>query len=451
MTTVEKTNLLEQLDYSVLQQCMHCGMCLPTCPTYDETHRERNSPRGRIALMRDVADGRLPISDTFAEEMYYCLGCLACQTACPAGVNYAELFETARAEVERQQVLSSPARQFYRWLALRCLFMRPKLLHFVGRLLWGFQRSGLQTLARKTGLFRLLPRSLRRLEPQTPKVNLPFSQDRIAERETPPNPRFRVGLLTGCVQDLIYADVNRDTANVLLHNGCEVITPRYQPCCGSLHAHNGDLEGSLELAKRNIDAFDIDSLDAVISNSGGCGSHLKHYSKLLAGVEGYEARAQMWDLKVKDIHEWLVEIDYQAPHSESDAKETIVTYDQSCHLCHGQKIFDQPQQILQAIPGIKLVDLPESDWCCGSAGIYSITQPAQAEKLLNRKLVHLESTGATVLATANPGCLLQLSNGIQSSDTLKNVNVLHPISLLADAYVRENQSKRVCGKVFFAS
>ena len=387
--------------------------------------------------MRDIADETLPVSREFAEEMYYCLGCLACQTACPAGVNYAELFETARAEVEQLQLLSTRSRRFYRWLTLRCLFMRPRLLHIVGRLLWLYQSSGLQSFSRMTRLIRLLPKSVRRLEPKTPRVQLPFSMGRIAEKETPNEPRYRVAMLTGCIQDLVYADVNRATVDVLLRNDCEVITPSYQPCCGSLHVHNGDIESAKILARRNLEMYDIENIDAIISNAGGCGSHLKKYSHLLAGEVDYEARAKQWDRKVKDIQEWLIEIDYQIPCFQVEGIETIVTYDDSCHLCHGQKVANQPRKILASLPGVKLVDLPESDWCCGSAGVYSITQPEQAEKLLDRKLGHLQSTGATILATANPGCQLQLTQGIRGYPALNHILVVHPISLLAEAYSKE--------------
>jgi glycolate oxidase iron-sulfur subunit len=431
---------LKTLDYSVLQQCMHCGMCLPTCPTFDHTRRERNSPRGRIALMREIADGNLSVSESFAEEMYYCLGCLACQSACPAGVNYTELFETARAEIEQQHVLASPSRQFYRWLALRVLFTRPKLLRAVGRALWFFQRSGLQALARKSGLVHMLPRSLRRLEPKAPPICPPFSDIRIALRESPAKPKYRVGLLTGCVQDLIYADVNRATADVLLRNGCEVVTPRLQSCCGSLHAHNGDLETARQLAERQLDAFNLNELDAIITNAGGCGSHLKRYSHLFPDGDHYAERARQWDEKVRDIHEWLVEIGFEPPQltiNPPTAAPARITYDDSCHLCHGQQVKSQPRQILTAMPDVSLLPLVESEWCCGAAGIYGITQPEESQRLLDRKLDHIAATGATILASANPGCLLQLQQGAAARENLKTLRIAHPISLLAEAYARE--------------
>jgi glycolate oxidase iron-sulfur subunit len=430
---------LKELDYSVLQQCMHCGMCLPTCPTYTETKEERNSPRGRISLMRAIADGELDVTKAFGEEMYYCLGCLACTSACPAGVNYAELFETARAEVETKKVLSSPKRDVIRWFALRFVFTRPRLLRFIGRFLWLWQVTGLQQLSRKTGLVKLLPGNLRRLEPQTPVIQAKFSHQLIAPVERPftvmEKPR-RVVVLTGCVQDLIFADINRATVDVLLANGCEVHTPPLQPCCGSLHAHNGDTAAAEMLARRQLDLIDPFFVDAIISNAGGCGSHLRHYGHLLEHDPAYAARAAEWSKKLKDISEYLVEIGFRSPvPTESLAPSVTVTYHESCHLCHGQKVSKQPREVLNAIPGVKLHECAEATWCCGSAGIYSITQPETAGWLQQRKLGHLRATGAQVIATANPGCHLQIANGFDGAG--ESVDVVHPIMLLARAYKAE--------------
>src|SRR4029078_2421091 len=245
---------LRTIDYSVLQQCMHCGMCLPTCPTYDTTKRGRNSPRGRIALMRAVADGELEVSREFADEMSYCLGCLACQTACPAGVNYAELFETARSDTEAAAVQPGIMRQIWRALTLDFLFRRPRALRTAGRLLRFYQQSGRESLFRRSGAIELLPASLRRIEPQAPRVAAHFSDVLIAAREEPPVPaRYTGALLTGCVQDLVYPDVNRDTADVLLANGCTVLTPPAQPCFRSLHAHNGDASAARPPPPRLLD------------------------------------------------------------------------------------------------------------------------------------------------------------------------------------------------------
>jgi glycolate oxidase iron-sulfur subunit len=458
---------LKDLDYSVVQQCMHCGMCLPTCPTYMETKLERNSPRGRISLMRAIADGQLEAEKAFSDEMYFCLGCLACETACPAGVNYTQLFEMARAEAEKKVGQQSMPRRIFRWFLLDLLFHKQWRLRFVGRLLWIYQAIGMQALVRSSGILNLFPKSLRDLEAKTPVIKRHFSPDLIAPDEfpggttswssaaqqelSPPKPRYRVGLLTGCVQDLIYSDVNRDTADALLANGCEVITPPTQACCGSLHAHNGEYEMAKGYARRMLDLFDLDNLDAVITNAAGCGSHLKHFDRLLKDDPKYAAKATQWSEKVKDISEWLVEIDFRAPESSVVAAavpsggavaptKTRVTYHDACHLCHGQKITVQPRELLAKIPGLDMAPLPESMWCCGSAGIYNLIQPEMAGKLQQRKIDHIASTGATIVATGNPGCLLQIQNGLRAQG--KEIEAVHPISLLAKAYRAEGFARR---------
>jgi glycolate oxidase iron-sulfur subunit len=497
---------------------MHCGLCLPSCPTYAETGHERNSPRGRIALMRAVADGELETTRGFADEMSYCLGCLACTTACPAGVDYATLLETARAQVEQSGIVASPKRNFIRWLMLRFLFTRPRGLRLAGRLLWLYQAAGLQALARRLKLTALLPRSLRELEPQTPRIARHFSDALIAETEYPKpltaegakeaerktkgivsaasarsvvknDPLGRVAVLTGCVQDLVFSDINRATVDVLLANGCEVVTPRAQACCGSLHAHNGDLETARQYARCQLDAINSAGFDAIITNAAGCGSHLKHYGRLLADDPVYAERAAAWSQKVKDISEFLVEIGFRPPSehptsglehptpniqrptsnagelisqtisnetltssavrtwaldvgcSKLDVRDrsrpTVVTYHEACHLCHGQKISAQPREILRAIPGVELRECAEATWCCGSAGVYNITQPQTSAWLLQRKLGHLRATGAGLVATANPGCHIQIENGLRRAG--EKTEVVHPVVLLARAYAAEKR------------
>jgi glycolate oxidase iron-sulfur subunit len=434
-----RTHLLG-LDYSVLQQCMHCGLCLPTCPTYTATKIERHSPRGRIALARAIADGRLELTPAFGREMYFCLGCLACMSACPAGVNYAEIFEHARAAAELDRVIDTPFRRAVRWFTIKWLFMDLRRLLLLGRLLRLYQRLGLQSLVRHSGILKLLPARLRGLEAMTPTIPTKFSADLIAPVTPPSGPqRYRVALLTGCAQDLIFSEINRDSAEVLARNGCEVITPPRQSCCGSLHGHNGEWALAQQLARRHIDQFPPDQFDAIISNAGGCGSHLKHYQQLLADDLAYRDRARQWDAKLKDIHEWLMTIGLQ-PVTPFLGPAQRVTYHESCHLCHGQKITRQPRELLRAIPNLQLVELPESNWCCGSAGIYNITQPEMANQLLERKMRNIRSTGATIVANGNSGCLLQLINGARQHGL--PVRVAHPVTLLAEAY-RQGDPARV--------
>ena len=381
--------------------------------------------------MRAIADEQLGVTRSFGEEMYFCVGCLACMTACPAGVNYAELFEHARAAVETSGVLHSPRRNLIRSLAIHWLFGNVNRLQAVGRLLYLYQQLGLQTLVRRSGLLKMLPRRLRELEDMTPQIQAAYSSELISA-VTPAvgSKRYRVAMLTGCAQDLIFSDVNRDTVEVLARNGCEVITPAEQSCCGSLHAHNGEWQLAQELARKQLDQFPPDQFDAIITNAGGCGSHLKHYAKLLADDPRYAGRAAEWDRKLKDVHEWLSQIGLTPPTAGQPAQ--VVTYHDSCHLAHGQKITSQPRQLLKAIPNLQLVELTESNWCCGSAGIYNLLQPQMANDLLQRKLGHIKATGATVVATANPGCLLQLINGAEQQGL--KLRLVHPITLLAEAY-----------------
>jgi glycolate oxidase iron-sulfur subunit len=352
----------------------------------------------------------------------------------------------ARAEAERSPDEQTPLRKLTRWFLLDFLFRQQWRLRLVGRLLWLYQTLGMQTLIRRSGILHLFPPSLRDLEAKTPTIQRHFSPDLIpavaAGSRRPPGdglvpPTYRVGLLTGCIQDLVYSDVNRDTAAVLRANGCTVVTPPAQGCCGSLHAHNGEYEMAKDYARRLLDHFDLDSLDAIITNAAGCGSHLKHFDRLLQDDPQYAAKAQQWSHKVKDISQWLVEIDFRPPTQAGT--EARVTYHDACHLCHGQKITAQPRELLRKIPGLQMVPLTESMWCCGSAGIYNLIQPEMADKLLQRKLDHIAATGATIVATGNPGCLLQISSGLSARGA--KVEVVHPVTLLARAYHSE---KRPC-------
>lgn len=419
---------LQQLDQDLLQQCMHCGLCLPTCPTYMETGMERHSPRGRIALMRAVKSGELPLNKDFGDEMYQCLGCLACVTACPAGVEYAPMIEAARADVEASGAMNHPERSFWRWLALNQIFSHPWQLHLVARLIRFSQVTRLDLLFRKTGLLPLLHPMLAALEPQTPRISPKFSDQLIASVESPSTPRRKVGMLTGCIQDIAFADINRDTVDVLLAADCEVMTPRGQGCCGSLHAHNGDLESARRLARRLMDLFPLEQVDAIISNAGGCGSHLRHFSGLFSEDSEWRQKAELWDSKIRDVHEWLVEIGFKPPRRIQSER---TTYHDSCHLCHGQNVSAQPRVLLRSLLDGNLVNLPEASLCCGSAGIYSITHPEEAKRLSRRKVAKILSTKAECVAVANPGCHLQIQRGLHAAGS--SVKVRHPVSLLADA------------------
>jgi glycolate oxidase iron-sulfur subunit len=396
------------------------------------TKRERNSPRGRIAWMRAIVEGETTVDDAFGQEMSYCLGCLACVTACPAGVDYPHLLELARTEVERSGVMDSPRRRFWRRLVLKGLFLSPKRFRAAARMLRWYQALGLQTLIRKLGLTRLLPGDLRRNEPLAPDVCRDFSDTLIAETEKPKSPiGKRAVMLTGCVQDVLFSEVNRATVDVLLAHGVEVLTPRGQGCCGSLHGHLGEPELAAVRARALIDQVPLADIDVIISNAGGCGSHLKHFGRLLADDSAYAEKAKAWDAKLKDIHEYLVTLPPVAPSALR--QKTRATYHPSCHLHHGQGVHTQPEALLRRIPNLELIPLPDATWCCGSAGVYNVTQPEQAEILQEKKVANVLSTGAELVLTANPGCHLQLANGLKAKSG-KSIRVLHPMSLLAEAY-----------------
>ncbi len=426
---------LESLDFSVLQQCMHCGLCLPVCPTFAETGRERNSPRGRIALMRAVAEKERPVTKAFTEEMDYCLGCLACTTACPAGVDYGTLIESARATGESLPQRRSFFARGVRWFFLRQVFRRPTMLRTLARVLRAYQTSQYRRWLRRRVLPHLLPVSWQRLEGQAPRVSTKFSNELIPPLETPLPKRHRVALLTGCVQDVLYAEVNRATADVLLANGCEVITPPSQGCCGSLHAHNGDLATARALARRMLDLIRPEEVDGIISNAAGCGSHLKHYGPLLADDASYRERAVAWDRKMFDVSEFLIHIGFRTPLAPAaGARRQVVTYHDACHLCHGQGVVRQPRDVLRACPGVELRECAESTWCCGSAGVYALSHPATANQLRDRKWKNLGATQAEIVALANPGCALHLA--AREGET--RPRIVHPVELLAEAYANES-------------
>lgn len=439
---------LKSLDYSVLQQCMHCGMCLPTCPTYQHTGRERNSPRGRIALVRALADEEISLDEAFADEMSFCLGCLACTTACPAGVDYGLILETARAVVEESGIRRNWGRKWVRWFMIETVFTHPWQLRLLGRFLWIYEKSGMQFLFRKLHLNVFLSPTVRKLEPFTPSIKSKFSHQLIEEEEKQLSVRhYKVAVLTGCVQDILFSDINRSTVNVLKVNGCTVITPNDQVCCGSLHIHNGEPDLARQLAKRLMDQINPFEFDAIISNAGGCGSHLKHYQHLLENDPEYAEKAMEWSRKLKDVSEFLVDIGFRKPElpagfeKESD-EITTITYHEACHLSHGQGISDAPRMILNALPNIRIEECHDAKKCCGSAGVYNITQPEMASILQSEKVDNLMATKATLVATANPGCHLQIENGYKVKG-ISSIRVVHPVVLLDEAYQLEFSSENV--------
>jgi len=400
------------LDYEATLDCVHCGLCLPHCPTYQETGRESSSPRGRIYLMRGVAEQRIPLDELVVEEMSFCLACRACESACPAGVRYGHLVEGMRAEIDARGARGR-VRRFAERFALRRVVAAPRVLHSLMGTLRTYQRSGLQRVVRATRLLALVPPLARmeRLLPALPDVHrAPLLVPARGAR------RGRVAFFSGCVMPEVFGPVNAATIDVLARNGFEVEVPAGQGCCGALHRHAGDPEAADRLHAVNRAAFRLDGVDAVILNSAGCGASLRDAGDALAR-------------KIRDVTEFLADVGLrEAPHP----LRLSVAYDDPCHLLHGQRVAAAPRALLGAIPELELFDLPGCRDCCGAAGIYNISQPAMSARLLERKVQAIRDTRPQVVATGNPGCLLQIGAGARAAGL--DVEVLHPIELLARAY-----------------
>jgi glycolate oxidase iron-sulfur subunit len=410
-----------------LDRCVHCGLCLNACPTYRELGLEMDSPRGRIYQMVQVSSGAAPIDDSYIRHIDLCLACRGCESACPSGVQYGRLVEAARAEIEahrRRPWLERTIRE----IVFRRVLPSPAAIRAAGRLLWMYQRSGLQAVVRATGVLQLM--NLEASERLAPAVETPFFYRRYgktypAEGET----RYRVALLGGCIANVFFARLNEATLRVLRKNGCEVTIPADQTCCGALHVHSGLREDARRLARRNIDAMLGGDYDAIITNAAGCGSTLKEYGELFEHDPAYAARALEFAERVKDVNEFLASIDLLPP---AQSLPYTVTYQDSCHLAHGQKVRAAPRKLLRSIGGLTLREMPLSDICCGSAGIYNILQTDMAMALLERKMAAANAAGAQVIATANPGCMLQLRAGVERHGL--GQRVAHVVELLDEAY-----------------
>ncbi len=420
---------LHGLSVEGVNQCVHCGLCLAYCPTFSELGTEMDSPRGRIFLIKSLAEGRIGLTDSTVDHLALCLDCRACETVCPAGVPYGRLIEAAKAEIERVRP-GGFLRRAFRWMNFGVLLGHPRALRAAAAALRLYQASGVQGLVRRTGLARVLPGTLPAWEALLP--TLPGARDRAplpAVIHAEGAPRGRVAILTGCVQAVAFGAHNRATARVLSRNGYEVVAPPEQGCCGALNAHGGDHARAVEMARRTIDVFERAEVEAVVVNTSGCGAHMKAYGALLAGDPAYAERARRFAASVRDLSEFLATSPLRGPLA---TVPMTVTYHDPCHVVHGQKIRNAPRQLLAQIPGLRVIDLPESDWCCGSAGIYNLTQPDMATRLLRRKVRHVLSTGAEAVVTANPGCILQIEQGLREAGS--PVPVLHLIEVLARAY-----------------
>lgn len=427
MAASDLTAPVERPRETDLDKCVHCGLCLNACPTYRELGVEMDSPRGRIYQMMQVHEGA-PISDSYKEHIDLCLACRGCESACPSGVSYGRLVEAARAEIEQTTERPWLARTI-RDFVFRRLLPSPGLLTFFGALLYVYEITGLQKLLRATGLIRLLG-PLADREALAPSAQVPFYFRNIGQTFPARGTRkHRVAFMAGCIANVSFARLNEATVRVLQRNGCEVVVPVGQTCCGALHVHAGIRDEARKLARRNIDAVLSGEFDAVISNSSGCGSNLKEYDELLEHDSEYAQKARQFKSLVRDVNEFLASIEL---NREMRPVAATVTYQDSCHLCHGQKIRSAPRKLLSAIPGLTFREMPLSDVCCGSAGIYNVLHTDLSLGILEKKMTNVNRSGASVIATANPGCMLQLEAGVTRWGS--GQRVVHVVELLDEAY-----------------
>jgi len=410
----------------IMEKCVHCGFCLPACPTYTLWGEEMDSPRGRIYLMKLALEGKAELTETFVGHFDACLGCVSCMTACPSGVDYGKLLEATRAQIERNFRRSGPEKLHRRLLFE--LFTRPERLKLLRLPLLAYQKSGLRAALRSLGFFHLLPKSLAAMDTLLPRAKPAETVEPVTLAKG--EKRKRVGVLLGCVQRSFFSDVNAATVRVLCAEGCEVIAPPEQSCCGALSIHTGEEAQAQELARKLIDVFEKADVETIIINAAGCGSTVKEYGYLLRDDPSYSQLARRFASKCKDISEFLAELSLRAERKPLSAR---VAYQDACHLQHAQGIRVQPRSLLQQIPNLQLLEIPETAICCGSAGIYNLVQPDAAKELGDRKANLVAELKPDIVATGNPGCLLQLQSSLARAG--ESIPVVHTIQLL-DASIR---------------
>ncbi|HEY8367819.1 MAG TPA: heterodisulfide reductase-related iron-sulfur binding cluster [Thermodesulfobacteriota bacterium] len=410
--------------------CVHCGLCLPTCPTYVALGTEMDSPRGRIYLIRQVQEGKLGITDSFVKHMYTCLVCRACETACPSGVQFGSLMERARGQIERHYRRPLPSR-LARWFGYAVVLPNPRVLGALVTLIGLYQRSGLRALVRKTGLVKLFGAKNAQREALLPDVPPPADRRPLPEFTAAKGERRgKVALLAGCVMREVFQATNRATIRVLSENGWDVVVPRDQGCCGALHVHEGELERGKALARRDIAAFEAADVDYVVTNVAGCGSVMKEWGELFEHDPEWAERAKRVAARVRDVTELLAA--FGPLRGRLGRLDLTVAYHEPCHLAHAQKVRQEPREVLRQIPGVTLTEIRESDWCCGSAGVYNVVHPDLSMRILDRKMSRVGEVKADVLATGNPGCLIQIGKGMARVGL--RMPVVHPVDLLARAY-----------------
>lgn len=423
--------LKEELQYEKTNACVQCGYCLPVCPTYLTMGKETHSPRGRINLVKMVGEGKITDLSVLEEPMDLCLGCRACETACPTGVEYGSLLEAARAAIVRRKKFSSPVR-LLRKTMFKKVFPSRQVMKFTGNAFWLYEKSGMKKAVHQSGVMNKLPYHLGEFEAIMPQAVSPKERKKALNKvKAKGEKKYTVAFFTGCIMDAMFQQINRLSIQLLTEAGCDVVVVQKQTCCGALHAHSGEMEEAKRLAKMNIAAFEDERVDFIVNNAGGCGAMLYEYGHLLTHDKEWADRASAFSAKSRDISQVLISCG-GLPNLQAQQEE-LVTYQRSCHMTNVQKVTNEPIELLKSVSGIKFIEMERANMCCGSAGIYNIVNYDASMDILDEKMKDTKATGASVVITTNPGCLLQMKLGIERENLSKSMRALHLVEYLAEA------------------
>lgn len=423
--------LKEEFQYEKTNQCVQCGYCLPVCPTYMSMGKETHSPRGRINLVKMLGEGKITDLSIVEEPLNLCLGCRACETACPTGVEYGSILESARAALVKRKKFSRSVK-LVRNTVFKKVFPSKNMMKFTGNSYWLYEKTGLQKVMRKSSALKKLPFHLGEFEAIMPKAVSPKQRSQFHSFVQAKGKRqYTVAFFTGCIMDAMFRKINELSVQLLAEAGCDVYVVEKQTCCGALHAHSGEMDDAKELAKKNITAFEDVQADYIVNNSGGCGAMLYEYDHLLKTEPEWAERASIFSAKSRDISQILVQCGLH--HNLAPRHHERVTYQRSCHMTNVQKVTNEPVELIKSIPGIEFVEMTDANMCCGSAGIYNMVNYDESMKILDEKMKHVKDTKATVIITTNPGCLIQMKLGVERENVSSTVKPLHLIEYLAEA------------------
>jgi len=422
--------LQQDLRYDLTNACVQCGYCLPVCPTYMTMERETHSPRGRINLVKMVAEGKIQDITQILEPLEMCVACRACETACPTGVQYGKIHEAAKNALAKTKKYSTSVKTI-RNILFKQVFPKQKVMVSLGNLIWLYQKTGLQKVFHTSKIIDLFPNHLGDFEKTLPMIPSITERKSVTRHIMPEGkPKLKVAFFQGCVMEAIYQRINRYTLELMKLAGVEVVIPEKQTCCGALHAHSGEHDHAIELAKQNIDVFNKLDVDYIVNNAGGCGAALVEYDHLLENDKEYAEQAKLFVAKVRDISQILVEAgDLPLKHPINET----VTYQRSCHMTNVQKVKEPPLQLINRVPGLKLVEMERPHMCCGSGGVYNLIHYDESMKILNLKMDTVKDTFATTIITTNPGCLIQMQKGINDEGLKGRVRAVHLVELLAES------------------